>query len=61
RKIVDEFIQNINWYRFQRIFSEIFESSEQREKQTQQFHHLKSVLGEGNVSTKVANFIAECL
>ncbi|HOJ31714.1 MAG TPA: lipid-A-disaccharide synthase, partial [bacterium] len=23
RKVVDEFIQNINWYRFQRVFSEV--------------------------------------
>ncbi|HON05791.1 MAG TPA: lipid-A-disaccharide synthase [Candidatus Ratteibacteria bacterium] len=61
KKIVEEFIQDVNWNRFMRIFSEIFEQGEKREKHIQQLNHLRLILGEKDVSARVADFIMEKL
>ena len=61
KKIVEEFIQDVNWNRFMRIFSEIFEQGEKREKHIQQLKHLRLILGEKDVSARVADFIMEKL
>jgi len=61
KKIVEEFIQNVNWNRFTRIFSEIFEQGEKRKKHIEQLKHLRLTLGESDVSAKVAGFIMEKL
>ncbi len=61
KKIVEEFIQDVNWNRFTRIFSEIFEQGEKREKHIQQLKHLRLILGEKDVSARVADLIMEKL
>ena len=60
KKIVEEFIQNVNWYRFQRVFSNLFEgNSEKRKNQIEQFRNLKTALGEEKVTEKIAYFILQ--
>ncbi|MCM8824919.1 MAG: lipid-A-disaccharide synthase [Candidatus Omnitrophica bacterium] len=60
KKIVEEFIQNVNWCRFQRVFSELFEeSSEKRKAQIEEFKNMKQQLGGEKVSEKIASFISQ--
>lgn len=60
RKVVEEFIQDVNWYKFQRVFSELFEeSSEKRKVQIEEFKNMKQQLGGEKVSEKIASFISQ--
>jgi len=58
KKVVEEFIQNVNWQKFQRVFSQLIcESGEVRKKQMAQFKNIRQILGQANVSEKIADFI----
>ncbi|MCM8788221.1 MAG: hypothetical protein NC907_00340, partial [Candidatus Omnitrophica bacterium] len=60
KKIVEEFIQDVNWYKFRRVFSELFgEASEKRKAQIEEFKNMKQLLGGEKVSEKIASFISQ--
>ncbi len=60
--IVDEFIQKINWYKFQKVFSALFDSSgEKRKRQLESFAKLREILGYEKVSEKIAQFLLDRL
>lgn len=60
KKVVEEFIQDINWLKFNRVFSQIMDKeSEKRKTQIEYFKSLKEQLGCKNVSERVAQFILE--
>lgn len=60
KKIIEEFIQNINWLRFQRVFSQIlYSDSEKRKSQIEYFKKMREQLGSQNISEKVAQFILQ--
>ncbi len=61
RRIVEEFIQHVNWYKFIRIFSEVFEQGEKRRKQMEALKQLRMMFGQPDVSARVAGFISQKL
>lgn len=62
KKLIEEFVQNVNWLRFQRVFSEIFDSlSEKRKNQIEGFKILRQQLGEEKINEKIATFISQRL
>lgn len=59
KKIIDEFIQNVNWHKFQKVFQQIFEYGNiKRKMQIECFEKLKQQIGNRKVTQEVAEFIS---